>query len=59
MGLCDGRIGIVENAYEVPHHGCCSAGAPNLRIARNMIAFFARRGERWYYVKIGAFEQGR
>ena len=66
LGLRDGRIGIVENGHEVPldydqvpHYGCCNAGALNPRIARNMIAFFARRGERWYHVEIEAFEQGR
>ncbi len=62
----DGQIGVVVDGQEVslgydevPHYGCCSAGALNPRIARNMIAFFARRGERWYYVEIGAFDAER
>ena len=60
----DGRIGIAADGQEVPlnydgvpHYGCCSAGALNPRMARNMLAFFAWRGERWYYVEIGAFER--
>ncbi|HSD84368.1 MAG TPA: hypothetical protein VLG46_10930 [Anaerolineae bacterium] len=62
----DNQIGVAADGQEVPlqydevpHYGCCSAGALNPRIARNMIAFFARRGDRWYYVEIGAFEDNR
>ncbi len=62
----DGQIGVIVDGQEVslgydevPHYGCCSAGALNARIARNMIAFFARRGDRWYYVEIGAFDEDR
>ncbi len=61
-----GRIGVVVDGQEVSldyddvsHYGCCSAGALNPRMARNMVAFFARRGERWYYVEIGAFDEDR
>lgn len=62
----DDQIGVVADGQpvflgydEVPHYGCCSASALNPRIARNMLAFFARRGDRWYYVEIGAFEADR
>ncbi len=62
----DGQIGVAVDGQQVslgyddvPHYGCCSAGALNPRIARNMIAFFARRGDRWYYVEIGAFDEDR
>jgi len=62
----DSQIGVAADGQEVPlqydevpHYGCCSAGALNPRIARNMIAFFARRDDRWYYVEIGAFEENR
>ena len=58
----DGKIGyaydgqVVEAGYdEIPHYNCCSAGALNPRIAQNMIAFFARRGEQWSYVEIGVY----
>jgi hypothetical protein len=61
-----GYIGIVADGQdvplgydEVPHYGCCSAGALNPRIAPTMIAFFARRGNGWYYVEIGAFDEDR
>lgn len=61
-----GQVGVVVDGQEVPlgyddvpHYGCCSAGALNPRMARNMLAFFARRGERWYYVEIGAFDEDR
>jgi hypothetical protein len=60
----DDKIGIVYDGAEValqydgvPHYGCCSAGTLNPRVARNMLAFFAWRGERWYYVEIGAFDE--
>ena len=61
-----GKVGIVYDGQEVPlgydgvpHYGCCSGGAFNPRIARNMVAFFAWRASRWYYVEIGAFDQDR
>ena len=41
---------------EIPHYGCCSAASLNPRVAQNMVAFFARKGSRWYYVEIGVFE---
>jgi hypothetical protein len=59
----DGEIGIVFDeivtplGFEaVPHYGCCSAGMLNPRQAQNMVAFFAERDARWYYVEIGIFD---
>lgn len=44
--------------YEsVPHYGCCSAGELNPQMWQHMVAFFGTRGETWYYVKIGVFDQ--
>lgn len=40
---------------EVPHDGCCSPGELNPISAENMLAFFAQRDGRWYYVEIGVF----
>ena len=51
----DGQV--VETGYdEIPHYGCCSAGALNPRRAANMVAFFASRDGVWYYVETGVFE---
>ena len=59
----EGKIGIsfdgleVPLGYdEVPHYGCCSEAALNPQKFRNMVAFFARRGQSWYYVQLGMFD---
>jgi formylglycine-generating enzyme required for sulfatase activity len=36
---------------EIPHYLCCSAGAMNPETYPNMVRFFGRRGEQWYYVE--------
>jgi formylglycine-generating enzyme required for sulfatase activity len=36
---------------EIPHYLCCSAGAMNPETYSNMVRFFGRRGEQWYYVE--------
>jgi len=58
-----GKIGIsyqdraIALGYnEVPHYNCCSAAELNPRRAFAMVAFFAQRGEQWYYVKAGVFD---
>jgi hypothetical protein len=60
----DGKIGVSYDGQEialgydgVPHYGCCSAGALNPRMAQNIIAFFAWRGDKYYYTEIGVFDQ--
>ena len=60
----DGKIGVsysnvtIPLGYsEIPHYGCCSAATLNPRVSQNMVAFFARKGNTWYYVEIGVFGQ--
>ena len=59
----EGRIGFVYDVQEVlleytqvPHYECCSGAELNPVSAENMVAFFAQRDGKWYYVEIGAFE---
>lgn len=42
---------------EIPHYQCCSASALNPIHSGNMIAFFARRADTWYYVEAGVFHE--
>jgi len=52
----DGRE--VPSGYdEIPHYQCCSASVLNPRHAENMVAFFARHSDTWYYVEIGVFQE--
>jgi hypothetical protein len=58
-----GRVGISYDGQDiplgydyVPHNGCCSVGELNPKMYENMVGFFAVRGDKWYYVEIGAFE---
>ena len=41
---------------EIPRYNCCSPAALNPRQSQNMVSFFARKGETWYYVEIGVYE---
>jgi hypothetical protein len=59
----EGRIGICYDNHEaslgyvqIPHYQCCSGAELNPKIAQNMVAFFAQRDGKWYYVEIGIFE---
>ena len=36
---------------EIPHYLCCSAAATNPVTYPNLVQFFGRRGEQWYYVE--------
>ena len=54
----DGKIGIsfdgqeIPRGYdEIPHYGCCTPSLLNPGLSMNMVWFFARRGEAWYYVE--------
>jgi hypothetical protein len=38
---------------EIPHYNCCSATVLNPIQARNMVSFFGRSSDHWYYVEIG------
>jgi hypothetical protein len=58
----DGKIGasydgrpIALDYDEIPHYGCCSAGALNPGYAPDMIWYYARLGETWYYVELGSY----
>ena len=59
----DGSLGYFYNGREyplgynyIPHYNCCSCAAYNPIIAKNMVAFYATKGEKLYYVEIGAFD---
>ena len=59
----DGSLGYFYNGQEyplgydeIPHYGCCSGAAYNPIMAKNMVAFYATKGEQLYYVEIGAFD---
>jgi hypothetical protein len=51
----DGQVTLLD-FEDIPHYGCCSAATINPRQAQNMVAFFAQRGDTWYYVEIGNYE---
>jgi len=36
---------------EIPHYQCCSAGATNPETRPNLVWFFGRKGQQWYYVE--------
>lgn len=40
---------------EIPHYLCCSAGGINPLKSENMVSFFGKRSNKWYYVEMGAF----
>ncbi|MGB8252724.1 MAG: hypothetical protein WCF08_05885, partial [Anaerolineaceae bacterium] len=60
----EGQIGFSYDGQEellgykqLPHYACCSGAELNPIKAENMVAFFAQRDEKWYYVEIGVFSQ--
>lgn len=55
----DGQTGLSYDGKEadlpydnIPHYLCCSESVLNPIQAANMVAFFAQRGETWYYVEL-------
>lgn len=59
----NGQIGISYDGQEadlgytsIPHYLCCAESVLNPIPAENMVAFFAQRQGKWYYVEIGIFE---
>lgn len=59
----NGNIGVSYDGQtfllgfeEIPRYRCCSSAELNPRQYQNMVSFFARKGETWYYVEIGAHE---
>ncbi|MGB9800785.1 MAG: hypothetical protein ACPLUL_11900 [Thermanaerothrix sp.] len=55
IGICYHDQEIPLRYDEIPHYRCCSAAELNPVHAAQMVAFFARRGEQWYYVEAGLF----
>lgn len=56
----DGKIGYIYDGKEkmlgydeIPHYNCCSDAQTNPIQAKDMVAFFARKGETWYYTELG------
>ncbi len=60
------RDGIINISYDnqvialgytqIPHYQCCSGAELNPKRAQNMVAFFAQRDDKWFYVEIGVFK---
>jgi hypothetical protein len=42
---------------EVDHYLCCSASSLNPRIYPNLVTYYGRKGDTWYYAEIGVFDQ--
>jgi hypothetical protein len=62
--LRDGRVGYSYSGQEfdleydeIPHYRCCSESSLNPVQAEDMVAFFAQRGETWFYVELGHFDE--
>ena len=58
----NGKIDAWYDGNDIPlgydkilHYGCCSAATLNPHMSQNMVAFFAQRGDTWYYAEIGVF----
>jgi hypothetical protein len=58
-----GQVGLSYDGREadlgyddIPHYRCCSESVLDPIQAESMVAFFAQRGEAWYYVELGTFE---
>ena len=59
-----GVTGFSYNGHEtefeytgIPHYFCCSAGSFNPLPAEKMVAFYALKGEQYYYIELGVFDQ--
>jgi len=50
-------VDIALGYDEIPHYNCCSAATLNPRIYPNLVTFFGRKGDTWYYGEIGVFGQ--
>lgn len=61
------RDGQIEVSYDnqeiqldydqIPHYQCCSGAQINPKVSQNMIAYFAQRNDKWYYVEIGVYKK--
>jgi hypothetical protein len=61
----EGHVGYAFDGQEtdldydqIPHYFCCGEAALNPVQSQDMVAFFAQRGDDWFYVELGAFEAG-
>lgn len=43
---------------EIIHDRCCEPAIFNVTTCADMVAFYARRGDTWYYVEIGVYGEG-
>ncbi len=51
IGLSFDGQDFAQGYDEVPHYSCCSDSLRNPGNSMNMVWFFARRGDYWYYVE--------
>lgn len=42
---------------QIPHYNCCSESTINPVQAEDMVAFFGREGDDWYYTELGKWEK--
>ncbi len=54
-GLSLDGLAVDLGYTRIHHYGCCSAATLNPVSGEDMVAFFAQRGETWYYVEVGMF----
>jgi len=48
----------IQSRYDqIPHYQCCSGSQLNPKSAKYMVAFFAQRGGKWFYVEIGVYKK--
>jgi hypothetical protein len=55
IGISYGGEETMLGFEEIPHYYCCEASMLNPKSCLNMVAFFARRDNNWYYVEVGLF----
>jgi hypothetical protein len=52
-----GGVDIALGFDEITHYNCCSGSSLNPTIYPNLVTFFGRKGDTWYYAEIGVFGQ--
>jgi hypothetical protein len=55
IGISYGGEEALLGYAEIPHYYCCEPSMLNPIASQNMVSFFARRDNNWYYVEIGVF----
>jgi hypothetical protein len=56
IGISYDKKEVLLGYDEVPHYYCCEPSMLNPAASRNMVSFFARKNNEWYYVEIGIFK---